>query len=254
MPMASDSTNTKQPASCSLNKANAEGRVAPELLMAANRGDWRRLDDLMSYEGAPIPQVTIDIDINIKEAEQYELDSVLHAVASGGDGEEFLMSSTVICRKAKHLLRRCNVMGDTAFHCAARAGSIKMIKHLMDLARREDEEDDPTRLQEALREQNKQGETVLHEAVRWADKEMIGVLMSADAELACIPRTNGASPLYLAILLGHDDIAEQLYEKNNQLSYSGPGGQNALHAAVVRSESKYELHEYILLVCSNYLA
>lgn len=201
--------------------------------MAASRGDWERLDALMSSEGARVPQVTIDIDMDINEVECSALDSLFHAVASGGDDEQFLMTSAVICRKAKHLWSRCNAMGDTAFHCAARAGSITMINHLIDLAR------DSTYLQEALRKQNKQGETVLHEAVRRADEEMVGVLMAADPELACIPSSNGASPLYLAIFLEHYNIAKQLQGMNNELSYSGPDGQNALHTAVVSNQSEY---------------
>ncbi|XP_062182154.1 uncharacterized protein LOC133886479 [Phragmites australis] len=241
--MASDTTNTKKPSN-SLNPANAAAvQLHPELLMAAKRGDWSRLEDLMNKEGALVPEVLVDIDMEDDEppakwTHTYGPDSILHVVASGGDGEAFLMSAGVIYGKAKHLLGTCNAKGDTPLHCAARSGSIRMVSHLIDLARRDDD-DGAARVQVALRKQNKQGETALHEAVRWADEEMVGVLMSADAELARFPRTNGedgASPLYLAILLGHDHIAELLYEKDNQLSCSGPDGQNALHVAVLRSK------------------
>lgn len=113
-----------------------------------------------------------------------------------------------------------------------------MVSHLIDQARRGGD-NGTARLQAALRKQNNQGETVLHEALRWADEKMVQLLVSADPELARFPRANGGtSPLYLAILLGRDDIAEQLYQRDNQLSYAGPDGQNALHAAVLRSESK----------------
>jgi hypothetical protein len=66
---------------------------------------------------------------------------------------------------------------------------------------------------------------------------MVRVLVAADDELARFPR-NGVSPLYLAILLEREDIAEQLYQMDNELSYSGPDGQNAMHVAVVRCERK----------------
>ncbi|CAN6363107.1 unnamed protein product [Urochloa humidicola] len=205
----------------------------PELLMAAKRGKWRKLEDLLSKEATLVHRFVADIDIEGAD-ECSRSDSVLHVVASGGDGEEFLMSATTVFSKAKHLLGTRNAMGDTPLHCAARAGSIKMVSHLIDLARRDD--DGASRVHVALRKQNKQGETALHEAIRRVDEKMVGVLMSADAELARFPRANAASPLYLAILLGHDDIAEHLYEMDSQLSYSGPDGQNALHVAVLRSK------------------
>ncbi|CAO2147045.1 unnamed protein product [Urochloa humidicola] len=213
----------------------------PELLMAAKRGDWRKLEDLMSKEAASsASEFAINVDFEAGTDERHCLsDSVLHVVASGGDGEEFLKSATVILGKAKHLLCTRNAMGDTPLHCTARAGSIKMVSHLIDLARRDDDDDDgdsASRVKLALRKENKRGETALHEAVRRGDEEMVRVLMSADAELARFPRANGASPLYLAVSLEDDGIAELLYHEDNQLSYSGPDGQDALQVAVLRSK------------------
>jgi hypothetical protein len=58
--------------------------------------------------------------------------------------------------------------------------------------------------------------------------------MTEDPELASFPE-DGTSPLYLAILRGNKIIAETLHrESGGILSYSGPNGQNALHAAVFR--------------------
>jgi len=114
-------------------------QLRPELLMAAKRGDWKRLQDLMgNHEGALlVPQVVVDVDVEEAGDDQhYGPDTVLHAVASAGDSEELLVTSTVICSKAKHLLGARNATGDTPLHCAARAGSIKMVSHLIDLARR----------------------------------------------------------------------------------------------------------------------
>ncbi|CAN6381399.1 unnamed protein product [Urochloa humidicola] len=203
------------------------------LIMAAKRGDWRGLEDLLSNDALQVPEKALDI-YPLVTNRQCRSDSVLHYVASGGDGDEFLMSATVICGKAKHLLGARNATGDTPLHCAARAGSTKMVSHLFDLARRGN--NSASNLQVALRTENKQRETALHEAVRRANEEMVRVLMSADAELARFPCSNGASPLYLAILLGYDDIAELLFEKDNEQSYLGPDGQNVLHVAVLRSE------------------
>ncbi|XP_066373076.1 protein ACCELERATED CELL DEATH 6-like [Miscanthus floridulus] len=86
-----------------------------------------------------------------------------------------------------------------------------------------------------LEMQNNCGETALHQAVHAAkNKEAcIDQLMDVDSELACIPREDGASPLYLAISVGELEIARHLYGKSRgKLSYSGPDGRNVLHAAV----------------------
>ena len=90
--------------------------------------------------------------------------------------------------------------------------------------------------------QNKCGETALHQAVRAAANKVacIDHLMDVDPELACLPFPHqeeeedaGPSPLYLAISLGELEIARHLYVKSKgKLSYSGPDGRNALHAAV----------------------
>ncbi|XP_062197352.1 protein ACCELERATED CELL DEATH 6-like [Phragmites australis] len=169
------------------------------------------------------------------------MDSILHVVASSGDNEMFLESARVIHSKAKlhnkHPLDVVNDKGDTPLHCAARAGGIHMVSQLIDLARAEGGGDGDARVQAVLRKKNKRGETALHEALRLADvkmvKAMVDRLMLADSELA--RHGDGTSPLYLAVSLEHYDIAKQLHEKDKELSYSGPDGQNVLHAAVLRS-------------------
>lgn len=210
--MPSDTTEKIHSSNSHGAVVNVAAQLRPELLMAAKRGEWKKLQDLMGNdEGALLVphQVVVDVDVDVEEAghdQHYGPNTVLHAVASAGDSEELLVTSTVICSKAKHLLGARNAMGGTPLHCAARAGSIKMVSHLIDLARREDDEDGASssrlnlNLKAVLRTQNKQGWTALHEAVRWADGEMVRVLMLADPELARFP-SHGTSPLYLAMLL-----------------------------------------------------
>ncbi|KAM3336675.1 hypothetical protein ACQJBY_030604 [Aegilops geniculata] len=159
----------------------------------------------------------------------FEGDTVLHAVASHGDDEEFLKCATIVCDRAKHLLFAMNNKGDTPLHCAARAEKLKMVSHLIDLAKSED------RQLELLRKENNLKETVLHDAVRTGDDDIVELLMTTDSQLANNPK-QGVSPLYLAILLQKNSIAYTLYQKSEGgISYSGPDGQNALHAAVLRS-------------------
>jgi hypothetical protein len=222
-------------------------RHHPELLMAARKGDWARLSVILRNDHTTtspielVPEAVVDIemvDIDIDRVETLELDSILHVVAASGDGEDCLKCATVIHSKAKHLLDAGNGNGDTPFHYAAKAGGIKMLSHLINLARGEGGGD--ARVKDALRKQNKQGETALHGAIRLANKEsvelMVNKLMEEDAELACIPRENATSPLYLAVSLGRDGIPDLLHSKNRELSYSGPDGQNVLHIGVLRGK------------------
>jgi len=163
-------------------------------------------------------------------------DAALHAVAKYGDGDNFMRSAGVIYRKAQHLLAAQNQRGDTPLHFAARAGSTQMVSRFIALARGEDDGNGGERLKELLRKENGRKETALHEAVRFGNKDMVDLLMLADSELASFP-TDGTSPLYLAILLEEVDIVHSLYDNSHgNLSYSGPDGQNALHAAVLRSQ------------------
>ncbi|KAL5201366.1 hypothetical protein ABZP36_035720 [Zizania latifolia] len=161
-------------------------------------------------------------------------------VATHGDSNDFLRCTDIIYRKDNHLLFKSNNKGDTPLHCAARAGKSKMVCHLIDLAIDfgTHEGDTEKSLKGLLRKENTSKETALHEAVRFGDNDIVDLLMTRDSELATFPE-QGTSPLYLSILLENDIIAKTLYDKSkgNNLSYSGPDGQNALHAAVFRSKA-----------------
>ncbi|VAI27025.1 unnamed protein product [Triticum turgidum subsp. durum] len=218
----------------------------PELLRAARMGLLHQLRDILGSDNTTItpvvlePVVMIDIervDIDVERVDTLEMDSILHVVAVSGDEENFLECASVIHEKAKHLLDAGNSKGDTPFHCAARAGGVEMLSRLIHLARADGGH---ARVTDVLRKQNKKGETALHEALRLANKktmkEMVKKLMEVDPELACIPHCDATSPLYLAVSLGHDDIAVFLHSENEKLSYSGPYGQNVLHVAVLRGK------------------
>ncbi|KAM0836494.1 hypothetical protein ACQ4PT_062306 [Festuca glaucescens] len=204
-------------------------------------------------------------------------DTALHAVASNkGDGDNFLVCADMICRRDWDLLFAKNHNGDTPFHCAARAGNSNMVSRLMVLARHEGEGPDGELT--LLRMQNNCHETALHEAIRIEDGRILspgdrralfladhpiaekirnfvrqqqGItivkhLMDTDPQLASYP-AEGISPMYLAILLEKSTIAVTLYIKsggNDNLSYSGADGQNALHIALLRSRAMFKIAGY----------
>jgi ankyrin repeat protein len=193
-------------------------------------------------------------------------DTALHAVArSLKGGQHFLKYAGIIHDRDRSLLFEKNHRGDTPLHCAARAGNIEMVSHLLDLAGRESAD----RKLELLRMENGRHETALHEAIRSAGGTALGpkdrvalfgadgapteervrafvdqqeasstgivkLLLGADPELAT-HTADGISPLYLAILLDKSSIAPTLYSMSSgNLSYSGADGQNALHVALLR--------------------
>ncbi|CAN6165562.1 unnamed protein product [Urochloa humidicola] len=166
---------------------------------------------------------------SLLEGVTVEGDTALHVVAANGDGDIFLSCADLIHGKDRTFLSKQNNKGDTPLHCAVRAGNSKMVSHVVGLARSE------SMLEDLLRKENRSQETVLHEAVRIGHSQIVIDLLEADPELACFPM-EGVSPLYLAISLKQETIAETLHEesKDKVLSYSGPNGQNALHAAVLR--------------------
>ncbi|KAL6839221.1 hypothetical protein ACP4OV_030893 [Aristida adscensionis] len=227
----------------------------PSLLMAASSGDWEELleEVLGKEEGAAVASLLArDIVIDIA-GEQGHSDgeqvlttepaaSALHVVAAAGDGERYLQSARVICRRAPRLLTAPDGDGDTPLHCAARARNKAMVARLMELAAAEGDEEQGgggggrEKVRALLRMQNARGETALHEAVRFGDREMVDLLVNKDKELARVVAKDGTSPLYLACSLVLHKIAAKLHEADDELSYSGPNGQNALHVAALQDK------------------
>ncbi|XP_062179489.1 uncharacterized protein LOC133884144 [Phragmites australis] len=227
----------------------------PSLLMAASSGKWQELrEEILGKEkGAAVSvslkprQVVIDLasgeqdDDSALEVITEEADSALHVVAAAGDSPSYLKSARLIYGKARHLLATRNGKGDTPLHCAARAGNTKMVAYLIELAEGEDNGGGREKVRAFLRTQNMRGETALHEAVRFGNMDMVQALVKSDKELARVVAKDGTSPLYLASSLGHHKIADELHNADDELSYSGPDEQNALHAAALDDKKMTKL-------------
>uniref|UniRef100_A0ACD5XRI5 Uncharacterized protein n=1 Tax=Avena sativa TaxID=4498 RepID=A0ACD5XRI5_AVESA len=167
-------------------------------------------------------------------------DTALHLLAKSGysSRENFLDSVYVVYNKARPLLDKPNKLGDTPLHCAARAGSCKMVYCLLELAK--GDEGGFERVKAVIRKQNMRGETALHDAIRGRKDDIVILLLMEDSQLARVP-SEGMSPLCLAVVLEQYHIAMILHEKDNQLSYSGPDGQNVLHVSVLKDIEMSEI-------------
>ncbi|KAL6846402.1 hypothetical protein ACP4OV_023850 [Aristida adscensionis] len=273
-----DATTMAATTSTSSNQATAKSSrvsIHPLLLAAACKGNWDELhfllnradaqtysyvtpsqeflEQLAAYSSSDctngslaLRQATADIEegmntpvlsaASLLEGVTIEGDAALHVVAANGDSENFLRCVNLIYGMAKNLLYVLNNNGDTPLHCASRAETSRMVSLLIDLARREDCDDKIT-VKDFMRKENSFKETALNEAIRIGNNHIVEVLMAADSELATFPKA-WTSPLYQAIMLENDIVAQTLYNKSkgNALSYAGPNGQNALHAAVLRGK------------------
>ncbi|XP_034701041.1 protein ACCELERATED CELL DEATH 6-like [Vitis riparia] len=100
------------------------------------------------------------------------------------------------------LMKKTNSKGDTALHIAARKRDLSFVKFVMDscpsgsgASRDVEKAEHPL-----LRIGNKEGNTVLHEALinRCKQEEVVEILIKADPQVAYYPNNEGKSPLYLA--------------------------------------------------------
>ncbi|KAL6614144.1 hypothetical protein ACP70R_036414 [Stipagrostis hirtigluma subsp. patula] len=261
------SSSLRRRAASNLQEADGEGVMQgpasvmrrPSLLLAACSGKLGEV--LLGLEdGAAVavaatataPLKVREVVVDFASGEQHDgsglevitdvEDSALHVVAAAGDTEGYLDSARAVHGKARHLLAARNSNGDTPLHCAARAGNTKMVALLIELVERDEHGGGHDKVSAFLRMQNMRGETALHEAVRFGNVELVRELMKKDKGLASVRAKDGTSPLYLATSLGNQEVAIVLHhDADNELSYSGPNGQNALHAAVLHDKEMTRL-------------
>lgn len=138
------------------------------------------------------------------------------AASGSDDAENFLKSADIICRsgRAMELLVTPNCNGDTPLHSAATAGNLAVVRKLIHLRKCTADGSAAAVTAAMLRRENKTGETVLPGAIRFGSVDMMRELLEEDPELVCVPRSGtGTSPLYLAVLLGHTKIVEEIHTK-----------------------------------------
>ena len=85
---------------------------------------------------------------------------------------------------------------------------------------------------------NKEGDTALHEAVRYHHPEVVKFFIEEDPQFTYGPNISGGTPLYMEVEGGHGDLVQIITGINTSTSpaYSGILGRTALHAAVIRND------------------
>lgn len=91
-----------------------------------------------------------------------------------------------------------------------------------------------------------QGNTALHEAVRYNHFDVVKVLLEEDPGENSLhtPNKDGETPLYMAAYRGHLDLVKAICEIRIPPPYAGPDGKTALHAAIINQEK--ECVKYLL--------
>lgn len=205
----------------------------PEMLKPVRCGHCGQLEDL-SRSPTPIPDTT---NRSAPPDHQVTVPNAVPVDQVAFKGNSCLTCAKMIYEKTREQLCQPSTEqapSDTPLHYAARSRNFKMLFHFICLI---GNEYGLERVAQVLRKLNGRRETALHEAIWQGNMYMAELLMRLDRELALYPPAGqGTSPLYLAVSLGYAHIARMLHSKSGgNLSYSGPDGQNALHAAALHA-------------------
>ncbi|KAJ0965477.1 hypothetical protein J5N97_026615 [Dioscorea zingiberensis] len=223
--------------------------MGASLLLAARSGDLKTLESLLSPD---YNQINIDV---VQTPHQHNLSApheteTIFGVTAGGNTLLHIAAqygqpriAEEVCRRECSLISAVNVRLESSLHLCAKSGHLKASEVIINYIVRKGGFED------VLRVKNMNGDTALHEAVRAGHVHMVKKLISVDAVSASIVNNAGMSPLYLAVMRNSPAMVEALLQPSS--SYAGPGGQTALHAAVVRSPDEQLLRLLISIMRNN---
>uniref|UniRef100_A0A0D9XCL1 PGG domain-containing protein n=1 Tax=Leersia perrieri TaxID=77586 RepID=A0A0D9XCL1_9ORYZ len=227
---------------CQRKKAsqnNGQNRVVmhPQLLVNVTCNYCNEQEEITSVSSIPPSTMMADLAVREQSLTNGHAKEKQMLEACQTDQHQICFKCTkLMYNNTKARLIETHVQRDTPFHFVARGGNLRKLCHLITLLGEECDYD-YGEVKKVLEIQNNRGQTVLHEAVRRADKDMLDMLMWVDLQLLRVP-SDGTSPFYLAVSLGFQDIAKLMYTTSRgELSYYGPNKQNVLHASVLRSEA-----------------
>jgi ankyrin repeat protein len=168
-----------------------------------------------------------------------ERNTVLHVAAEQGH-DELIRELHLRFREEQGLLSRRNSALDTPLHCAARAGHVRAVAILVQLAH--DCGDGESK--NIVGCKNEAGDTALHLAARHGHGDAVEVLVLAAADPAAELNNAGVSPLYLAVMSGSVQAVRAIVSSCSGASAVGPSSQNALHAAVFKNSGQFSFNSY----------
>ena len=237
------------------NQVGAEGAREIQITNQAAAEDAREIEitNLAAAEDGSLTKITImdpklyvaaaDGDTHALNARKDDIqvkltpkkNTVLHVAAQFGQAE--CVKWILGLGSPSSLLQQPNEKGDTPLHLAAREGHWKVVKNLIDAAKKLGEGDtergavaDCTVI---LRMINNDKDTALHEAVRNHHPEVVKLLIQDDPDFAYGANAEGNTPLYIAAEWGFGDLVQMILDKYSSPAHNGIKGRTALHAAVI---------------------
>ncbi|XWS42528.1 hypothetical protein CRYUN_Cryun16bG0022000 [Craigia yunnanensis] len=212
----------------------------PKLYEAVITSNIDSLQELASSNLSLLLQVTAQEDNILHVATKYDMKKM---------AEEIIKFSPLVS-----LVNQKNSKGDTPLHIAARLGSLRTAKILINCANSMSREIEAG--ERLIRMVNMEKDTALHEAARNGHFPIAELLIKEDPELTLFTNDVGESPLFIAVDKKHIDIAKLILEVAPDFSFGGRNNMNALHAAVVRSQDEViRLSSYLVKLRSpmNYI-
>ncbi|KAJ1689389.1 hypothetical protein LUZ63_013544 [Rhynchospora breviuscula] len=164
-------------------------------------------------------------------------DTLLHLFITGRHNELALKVFT----KDMSLLKARNKKLETPLHNAAKVGNEEVIRDLIRLS--------PNVVKDALGETNENGDTTLHVAANHNHLQgVISELMKLEPQTAYEENKQGFSPLYIAIVKGHNSLVEVMLQVDTTLAcIQFPDGTFPVQVAARRGNAdlvKHFLQEY----------
>ncbi|KAJ4733386.1 Ankyrin repeat protein family-like protein [Rhynchospora pubera] len=134
-------------------------------------------------------------------------DTLLHLLITGRHNEIALKVFT----KDMSLLKARNKKLETPLHDAAKVGNEEVIRDLIRLS--------PNVVKDALGETNENGDTTLHVAANHNHLQgVVSELMKLEPQTAYEENKQGFSPLYIAIVKGHNSLVEVMLQVDTTLA------------------------------------
>ncbi|XP_078153110.1 protein ACCELERATED CELL DEATH 6-like [Carex rostrata] len=206
MQPGTSSSNHMQNSSSSTNGS----AIDDELLEAAISGNTAEIEDLISNKN---PEVLLGTTS--------QGNTCLNISLSFGH-KEF---SEMVWTLNKSLLSKPNLYGETPLIVAVKSGNVSLASTLLKQYIQHPE------LSEVILEQDSNGDSALHHAIRHGHKDLALELIEAKPKFPQRVNNYNESPMYIAVMRGFDDVFLKLWQSELR-NPIGANDDNALHAAV----------------------
>lgn len=185
----------------------------PKILCAVRAGDKESLVKRIKDDAKTIQRL-VDNHGN----------SLLHIAAASGHGNivDYIVS------KFPNLVRKGNLMDETALHAAARAGCLTIVEFLVRFVT------ESLMCDMLISAKSNNGDTALHIALKEKHEDVAFYLLSVRHDVSFDANNDGVSPLYLAVEAGYCELVTKMLESLScpsklALMY---GAKSLVHAAM----------------------